>query len=230
MYRQSKVPRKLSTDLADTRRALFDGPTLIQVAPPKDKNIFSMIRRSVKLGYPDYARYLECKAFTKTQYEHFFEAESYVSNMKIVEPHDKQSVILFSTDKYDRVNGTLRICKDSELGLPMGKDVPRVISDLRRRGLFIGEPGRFCQSTGARTYRRMVSAAFAIASYAGMYAYLMQCRLDQQTFYENQVAAEALPIPAPEGCVNMIWRIANTPEKFIHRFGHTQEQLEALLR
>jgi len=213
MYRQSKVPRKLSTELADTRRALFDGPTLIQVAPPKDKNIFRMIRRSVKLGYPDYARYLECKAFTKTQYEHFFEAESYVSNMKIVEPHDKQSVILFSTDKYGCVNGTLRICKDSELGLPMGKDVPCVISDLRRRGLFIGEPGRFCQST-----------------YAGMYAYLMQCRLDQQTFYENQVAAEALPIPAPEGCVNMIWRIANTPEKFIHRFGHTQEQLEALLR
>lgn len=207
---------------------LFDGPTLVQVTPPNpSRRMFGAIQNRVRPGSHVYSRYIESKEFAKAVYEDKYRGEKYVCDMSVVEPHDHRSVILYSLNSESRVVGTLRLCLDTGDGLPMANDVADVISALRRQGQTVAEPGRFATTAGKRISRCLISAAYEIARVAGIDVYLMQCRADHCDFYASQLAAQVLEnYPAPEGCVNMIWRVAETPDAFFTRFGRNRLELE----
>lgn len=217
-------PQRHTRDKPD----LFDGPTLVQVGARLHDKAFKQIRQSVQTDSIYYPLYIECKEFAKSVYERKYKHEPYVANMAVREPHDKHSVIVYSLDTAGRVNGTLRLCGDSDVGMPMSDDIQEHISTLRRKGLRIAEPGRF--ATSSCTSHRLVSAAFEIGCYAGVDLYLMQCRAEHQDFYQSQCAAkELVGYSAPEGCINMVWKIAETPDVFFNRFGSHRESLETLM-
>jgi hypothetical protein len=207
---------------------LFSGPTLIQVASRLEENVFKQINLSADQAEDSYPRYIECKAFAKFVYDKRYKGESYVAKMRMLEPHDKHSIFVYSVDRDGWVNGTLRLCLDSDIGLPMADSVANVIDQYRKQGLVVAEPGRFASST-AKSHC-LISAAYEIAHYVGIDVYMMQCRADHRAFYQSQCGAEVLAgYSAPEHCINMIWPIANTPDSFIERFGNNRESLLALM-
>lgn len=207
---------------------IFDGPTLIQVAPRYKNDAFMQIQTLVNQTDDNYPRYIECKAFAKFIYNKQYKNESYVAQMGMLEPHDKNSVFVYSVDKSGLVNGTLRLCRDSDIGIPMKNSVSELIDKYRLQGLHVAEPGRFATST--TTSHRLVSAAYEIARYTGIDIYMMQCRSDHRTFYESRCGAELLPgYAAPEHCINMIWTIADTPELFFSHFGDNRDSFQTLM-
>lgn len=212
-------------------RKLFNGPTLIRVAPPaRSQSLFESIHSHVQPGSRFYARYIEAKEFAKGVYEDKYGGEDYVGQMSVTEPHDHNAVILYALGRNNCVVGTLRLCLDAGNGLPMADDVCGVLSTLRRQGQTIAEPGRFATAAGKRVSGCLISAAYEVACAAGITVYLMQCRADHCDFYASHLAAEVLVNqPAPEGCVNMIWRVADTPAAFFNRFGRNRLELKRLL-
>lgn len=220
--------REQSTLKNNDSVGIFNGLTLMQVAPRYNKDAFVQVHHHVSQFDDNYPRYIECKAFAKYTYDKLYKGESYVAEMRMLEPHDKHSVFVYSVDKAGWINGTLRLCRDSDIGLPMADSVSDVIEQYRKDGLIVAEPGRFATST--TTSHRLVSAAYEIARYAGIDIYMMQCRADHRAFYETNCGAKVLTgYSAPDHCINMIWPIADTPDLFFSRYGNNQNSLRTLM-
>lgn len=215
MIATSPLICEFATEIRENSRRLFCGPTMIRIGRPTEKQgIFKEISYAVRRGAPGYSTYIESKSYAKQVYVENYTGEKYVDAMSVVEPHDKNAVIVYSRDKKGNIDSTLRMCLDAGSGLPLSEDLAGVVCGFRRQGLTVAEPSRFTSGRGARMGRHLVSAAFEIALLCGIDIYLIQCKSDYCDFYRSNLAAEILEnYPAPYGCKNMVWRVSATPKE-----------------
>jgi hypothetical protein len=210
--------------------SLFDGPTLIRIARPANgQGIFREINYAVHRDSPAFSDYVEAKVCAKRIYVKNFSGEKYVDHVSVLEPHDGNSVIVYSRDCAGDIESVLRLCLDKGHGMPLNSDLVGLVAAFRRQGLTIAEPGRFVSRRSAGMALHLVSAAFEIALHSGIDVYLMQCRVEHCDFYRSRLGAEVLrDYPPPEGCRNMAWKVSATPTKFAQYSSSNRTSLKEL--
>lgn len=201
-------------------------PTLIELYPATHQHLFKSIHRSVRPDDTKFSRYVESKCLCIDTYN----LRGYEYEMSMFEEHDGKALILYSLDQDNQVDGTLRICIDSQIRLPIADSLPEEYPQFRQQGLALGEPGRFAINPESKNFRRFISAAYEIGIYCQLDAYLLQIRSEQLRFYKRFCAAELLSNEhAPPGCTHLIWRLDKTPALFLRVFGNHQSDLLKLI-
>lgn len=202
------------------------GPTLVEIGPAPTTPVYKSVYRDVRPGHRKFDQYIACKQWCKTTYDN----NGYVYKMSLIENSDRCSIILYSLDDNGNVESTLRICRDSQYGLPIAASLPDVCAQLRAQNLSIAEPGRFAVAPGSGNFRRYVAAAYGIGRHWDIDIHLLQVRSEQTDFYQNFVGAQLLPSSlAPQGCTNLMWRLRDTPKVFFRAFGRYQNELKNLI-
>jgi hypothetical protein len=141
----------------------------------------------------------------------------------LTDKHDLKSVHFVSRNRRGLVNGTVRICMDSELRLPAAHYAPNTYWQLKRQPQKIAEAGRFV-SDGLAVCKRIVSAAYQFGKLMQVDLW-MQVRDEHADFYKRHCGAKPTGGGTPSGCQNLIWRINKTPVEFYDTFGADQSEL-----
>jgi len=218
-------PRNKSVPTAIRPSGRNDEIVLIEIGSANDC-IFEKIHRTRNTADDCYKLFVQAKQVCLDD----FRSRGYIYSMSLVDNHDPHSVIFFSRDERGRVNGVLRVCFDSEHLLPLVGSIPEEFSQLRRQNLKLAEPGRFSLKPDCKLLNRYLSAIYQLAVLSEVDRYLLQVRAEHAPFYARTFGATALPsVDAPEGCVNQLWDISRTPERFFQVFGEDQTDLKRLL-
>ena len=182
-------------------------------------------------GAPDWrSAFLGAKAVCQRVYTERYPEYA----LAVEEPYDANAVLLYSRSSAHVATGVLRVCFDSDRGLPSECSLSPETDTLRRCGVRIAEPGRFAIADGDRPrealYKAYLRALYQVARAAGVEVYLMQVRGRHADFYRRNCAAVDLnsELAAP-GCVNLAWNIERTPRRFFRVFGPDQGHLDRFL-
>lgn len=201
------------------------GLTLLEI-DPESKALFVAALRGDR-GASGWRRaFVEAKAVCQRVYTERYPEYA----LSIEEPYDENAVLLFSRSPTRGATGVLRVCFDSERGLPSERSLRPETDVLRRCGVRVAEPGRFAISGGEGLYKAYLRALYQVARITRVEVYLMQVRARHADFYRRNCAAVDLnsDLAAP-GCVNLAWNIERTPRRFFRVFGAEQTHLESFL-
>lgn len=135
---------------------------------------------------------------------------------------------IFYTKSEGQINGMMRVCFDSQHGLPVQPSLSSEIAALRACNVKIAEPGRFVIDNADGLYAKYMKAIYQLAVLSDVDTFLLQVRNEHANFYQRCCGAVELDSSkAPPGCTNLCWSIPDTDARFFRAFGRDQTQLES---
>lgn len=137
----------------------------------------------------------------------------------IIEPHDSRSVLISSDSGNTGQDGIVRICFDTDKGLPIIPYIRREYMERKEKGLKVAEVGRLFVEPASRAYPHFMALVYLLALELEIDCYLIQVRSKNVKAYQNLFGAKVLvENKRCEDCTHMAWDIASTPQEFWGRF------------